>query len=286
MLQRRKESITAIPDVGKVFDYIDENGVPVIKAGRVERRPINKPNPHENITRFTLASDNTVVGKLLSGEIIPSDVPAGDLTEVVLGNTVTSIRDESFGDGVFQNMGLESVTIPDSVTHIGSYAFYNNSLTSVTIPDSVTSIGSYAFYNNSLTNVTIGNSVTSINFAAFRNNSLTSVTIPDSVTSVGDYAFSFNSLTSITIPDSVTSIGLEAFWNNLNLETVYTETPVSAFGGSDIFLDTALTTVYVRDNDGQLATYPDTSGGPVSWQGASNVSFVEWENWPDPVPNN
>ncbi|MCD8004935.1 MAG: S-layer homology domain-containing protein, partial [Oscillospiraceae bacterium] len=43
-------------------------------------------------------------------------------------------------------------------------------LTSVTIPDSVTSIGSYAFYNcTGLTSVTIGSGVTSIGISAFSN---------------------------------------------------------------------------------------------------------------------
>ena len=48
------------------------------------------------------------------------------------------------------------MTIPDSVTSIGSGAFSGCSgLTSVTIPDSVTSIGDYAFYGCSrLMNVT------------------------------------------------------------------------------------------------------------------------------------
>ena len=51
------------------------------------------------------------------------------------------------------------MTIPNSVTSIGSYAFKDcTSLTSVTIPDSVTSIGYYAFYDcTSLTSVTFEN---------------------------------------------------------------------------------------------------------------------------------
>ena len=62
------------------------------------------------------------------------------------------------------------MTIPNSVTYIGSYAFSRcSSLESVTIPNSVTSIGEGAFYDCS---------------------SLESVTIPNSVTSIEDYAFS------------------------------------------------------------------------------------------------
>ena len=69
------------------------------------------------------------------------------------------------------------MTIPDSVTSIGSYAFEDcTSLTSVTIPDSITSIGSSAFYGcTSLVSVTIPNSVTSIGSSAFRD--CTSLTI-------------------------------------------------------------------------------------------------------------
>ena len=85
-----------------------------------------------------------------------------------------------------------SVTIPDSVTRIGSGAFGGcESLTSVTIGDSVESIGSYAFaYCYDLTSVTTGDSVTSIGNGAFRECiSLTSVTIGNNVTSIGDDAF-------------------------------------------------------------------------------------------------
>lgn len=46
----------------------------------------------------------------------------------------------------YEEPGVTSVTIPDSITHIGVDAFYGCSrLTSVTIPDSVTSIGDSAF---------------------------------------------------------------------------------------------------------------------------------------------
>jgi hypothetical protein len=87
---------------------------------------------------------------------------------------------------------ITSITIPDSVTTIGSGAFANcTSLSGLIIPESVTSIGSYAF--SSCT-------------------SLASVNIPDNVRTIGDHAFSeCISLTSVTIPDSVTTFSGSTF---------------------------------------------------------------------------
>lgn len=86
------------------------------------------------------------------------------------------------------------------VTSIGNYAFENEtSMTSVTIPGSVTSIGSYAFLDSGLTSVTIGGSVTNIGVAAFGYcSSLTNVTISGSVASIGGIAFIWDPLIRIS----------------------------------------------------------------------------------------
>ena len=88
-------------------------------------------------------------------------------------------------------------------------------LTSVTIPNSVTFLGSGAFYHcSALTSITLSKSLTSIGFIAFCGcESLASIDIPDGVTSIGRQAFyQCFGLLSVTIPNSVTSIGEDAFW--------------------------------------------------------------------------
>jgi len=141
----------------------------------------------------------------------------------------------TIADSAFRDCTIENVTIPDTVTSIGTFAFSRcDSLTSVTIPDSVTSIGTCVFSGcDSLTSVTIPNSVTSIGDSAFKECGLTSVTIPNSVTSIGNYAFSMcDSLTSVTILNGVTSIGEEAFDSCSSLTNVTIPDSVTSIGKS------------------------------------------------------
>ena len=155
-------------------------------------------------------------------------------------------------DYAFRGSSLISITIPNSVTSIGTNVFSNcNSLTSVTIPDSVTSIGSSAFsYCTSLTSIIIPDSVISIGSSAFNNcTRLTSATIGNSVTSIGGYAFSYcTSLTSIIIPDSVISIGGSAFRDCSSLTSVNIPDSVTSIGGYAFYQCTSLTSIIIPDS--------------------------------------
>ena len=120
-------------------------------------------------------------------------------------------------------------TLKEVIITGGSYiqggSFHNcSNLTSITIPNSVTGMGSGAFYSCSgLTSITIPNGVTSINSSVFGDcYNLKSINIPDSVESIGDYAFYYcSNLTSITIPKSVAIIGKYVFDYCSNLTKVY-----------------------------------------------------------------
>ena len=118
--------------------------------------------------------------------------------------------------GAFREcQNLVSVTITESVTHIGDYAFDEcTSLASITLGESVTHVGAGAFAGcTSLESITLGESVTHIQNRAFQNCPLlASITLGESVTHIGAGAFGgCTSLTSITLGESVTRIGNGAF---------------------------------------------------------------------------
>lgn len=155
-------------------------------------------------------------------------------------------------NSAFYGSGLAYVTLPNTITSIGSYAFYwCNYLTSIVIPDSVTSIGEYAFWQCSwnLTSATIGNGVTVIPQGCFFGCSkLASVTLPNTLTTIGADAFrTCDSLTTIAIPNSVTTIGDHAFYNS-GLKFITIPNSVTTIGSNVFQLCDGLTHVTIPNS--------------------------------------
>lgn len=155
-------------------------------------------------------------------------------TSIVLKEGTLGIADSAF----YNCTGLRSITIPNSVTSIGTAAFEScNNLTNIYITDiaawcNISGLFYLMYYGSSnknlyinnelVTSITIPNGVTAISSSAFRGcTGLTTVTIPNSVTSIGAGAFlGCTGLTSITIPNSVKSIGNSAFENCTGLTSI------------------------------------------------------------------
>ena len=186
-----------------------------------------------------------IADREINGLLIRNDtllLCRSNAVSVTIPNNVTSIGTYAF----YNCSSLTSITIPNCVTSIGGSAFSKcSSLNSISIPNSVTNIGSYAFSGClSLTSISLPNNIPSIGTHTFNEcKSLGSITIPNSVTSIGNYAFyNCTSLASITIPNNVTSIGTNAFYNCSSLTSVAISNSVTnieenAFKNSGIYND-------------------------------------------------
>lgn len=145
--------------------------------------------------------------------VVGESVPSID-NYICQGNsnlTSVSINCPSTGYYAFTRCGnLTNVTLGNNVTTISNGTFngcYN--ITSIVIPDSVTNIGTDSFHGcNKLASITFSKNITNIGYGAFNGcQSLTSITLPNSLITIeGSAFFGCSSLVSITIPENVTSM--------------------------------------------------------------------------------
>ena len=187
------------------------------------------------------------------------------LANITLPEGITEI-----GTGAFSGAGLKSVTIPGSVTSIGSFvgtmmtasvyregAFYScTSLESVTILGGAV-IGERAFMGcTALRTVTISEGVTTIGAMAFLGcTSLTSIVIPSGVTAINGGVFSgCTSLAKVTIPDTVKEINSSAYTGGDGDSNGY-----GAFSGC-----TSLTSITIPENVTEIGDYAFCASGLTS----------------------
>ncbi|MGN0797690.1 MAG: leucine-rich repeat protein [Christensenellales bacterium] len=200
---------------------------------------------------------------------------------------------------------LANITIPNTVTSIGSSAFTGCiSLTSITIPSSVTSIDDGAFtgchslievYNKSSLDIVVGASV-----AMYAKNVYTQeggsklstdangyviytdgedkllvkyignktyLILPSSVTEIYEYAFyKYSSLAKITIPSGITSIGYSAFYNCTSLTSITIPNSVTNIGMCAFEGCSSLTSITIPNSV--------TSIGSSAFYGCSSLTSV------------
>ncbi len=115
--------------------------------------------PMDKLYSYKVNTDNTVQITSVLYNSVYCNIP-----ETINGMPVTDI-----GGQAFQNSDFAHITIPETVTSIGSYAFSTcTNLEEIVIPDSVVTVGNYAFNGcSALKSITIGKNVTSIGANAF-----------------------------------------------------------------------------------------------------------------------
>ncbi|MCR5641161.1 MAG: leucine-rich repeat domain-containing protein [Lachnospiraceae bacterium] len=124
------------------------------------------------------------------------------------GTTLTGIPDSA------------SITIPSGVTTIADDVFKDKTgITTITIPDSVTNLGTGFQGCTGLQTVTIGTEITTIPADTFYNcTTLATVNFPSTLTTISAEAFEgCTGLKTISIPASCTSVDADAFCGCTNL---------------------------------------------------------------------
>lgn len=132
---------------------------------------------------------------------------------------VTAIGQKAF----YRCYGVESVSLPNSVTRIEDSAFEGCGLKTVNIPKGITTIGYFAFADSYLTKVFIPNSVTIISAFAFQPCSqLETVIIEDSETPIEywDYNSFVNSQSSQETTPKYVYIGRDCYSKNGSLNSL------------------------------------------------------------------
>ena len=154
--------------------------------------------------KYNVIGDNSVevagcTGKVPKNVTIPSTVSNGGKTYIV----------ERIGANAFDEPGLLSVVLPNTIKSIGWSAFGSSSLESIELPIGLESIEAYAFSEcNSLKSVVLPNTIKSIGGNAFRESSLESIELPIGLELIGGYAFyGCKSLKYVYFPPSPLELG-------------------------------------------------------------------------------
>ena len=215
-------------------------------------------NPYARLFAYYVQSDDTIFIE----QYIGSD------PEVVVPATIDGFPVSVIGHEAFRNCGdVTSVTLPDSLTELGTYAFAGcRNLKELAIPKSVHTIGPCAFNECVLLeDLVIPEGVALIEDLTFYNcASLKTVTIPESVITIDQSAFSGETHpTLIVVPGSYGELFAQR--NRLNYRTIasVTDFEYSATADGGICIDK-----YIGTADKVMI--PDTiDGKPVRQIGPS-----------------
>ena len=141
----------------------------------------------------------------------------GDKTKIEIPEGVIEIGNEAFAYS-----DLKSITLPDTLVHIGEKAFWGCSyLKEIKIPANVINIGTEAFLRCSgLREIVIPEGIIRIERSTFDNcTKLQKITLPSTLKEIGERAFYWcRELTDLELPDGIEAIGDKAFYDCENLK--------------------------------------------------------------------
>ena len=222
---------------------------------------------------------------VMSGNVLAVAAYNGDSTDVTLPESVGSRAVTGVYKNSFQNTAVQSVTIPEGYTFIGSFAFSDcQSLTAVALPDSLQTVGIMAFSGcTSLQSIDLSSEdLSTVSFAAFNGcQSLAEVGFGDNLDTLGENAFAnCVSLQSLTLPAALTAIPEYAFYNCPLMDVYVPETVTfigeNAFAPANaiVAFEGTAAAEYAADSGADNARILRKIMGDVNFDGVVNVNDV------------
>lgn len=204
--------------------------------------------------------------------------------KIIIPSSVRTIGGGKEATGAFyrfENMGTSAesasiLIIEEGVTNITDYAFQTtgNGFKSISIPASVTEIGTYAFaYNDEVTEFTIAanSKLATIGASAFWGfGSNLTLTLPETVTSLADTVFRGSGITKLVAP-GVKSLG----------NSVFETSEIVTFGNTENVFDLSAVTEFAPNALMGVKTSGLVFGSvlPASFAGMTNLKQIgETEN--------
>ncbi len=193
------------------------------------------------------------------------------IPESIDGYTVTKIGSQAFRNNAY----ITSVSLPSSLTTIGSRSFQNTKITKLDIPDSVTVIEYNAFQDcTALTNVSFGIGLTSINAQVFKGcTALGEIYVPNNIASIRTNAFS--GCTNATIKTQSGSAAEKAAKaENVAVKVVTHFDYVVNADGQTVTVTGALDNTSEFDIPETIGGYTVTSIGKAAFRNATHITGI------------
>lgn len=246
----------------------------IVVADSVETIPDNAFNfPYNSLQKVSIGTGVKSIGK----NIFDNAIPEIHIKDINTWLQIEHIDDILNGTDLYINgQSAYTITIPEGVTRISSYAFSGcKNIMYIMLPSSVTTIGESAFYNcPELTSINKAQSLTTIENNAFRYcKNLIAIDGTYKLTNVGDYAFqdcenlwikagNLNSLETIgksafsrckyltsylSLPNA-TSIGENAFYGCTSITGTVDISSATTIGAGAFYLCSNMSGVLFNDN--------------------------------------
>lgn len=206
--------ITSSPTMQPMaYEYDDDN---YTRTWSLEFEEIENGNSYM-ITRYSAFGQEKIVvlpysynGKPIT-EIYNNVFQNVEINKIIIPDSITRIDDYAF-----DSSSIETIRLSQNLLKIGEGAFRRTNLVSVETPETVTYIGQYAFEGCCyMTEAVIHGNIPHIERSTFSGCSqLNKITLPQSLISIKSRAFSdCESLKTINLPDNITEIKYNSFAN-------------------------------------------------------------------------